>query len=128
MYDIIVIGAGPAGLTASLYALRSGKSVLIFEKETIGGQIATSPKVENYPGYNLISGLELADKFVAQAMDLNVMFEFDTVKEIVKNEKTFVSNSLVTLPKNLHSLECRMLCSTFSLKSFHHLKAYKTAR
>lgn len=89
VYDILIIGSGPAGLTAAIYAARAQKKVLVIEKEVCGGMITHSPKVENYPGYNLISGLELADKFVAQAMDLNVMFEFDTVKEIVKNEKTF---------------------------------------
>ena len=60
IYDIIIIGAGPAGLTAGLYALRSGKTVKIFEKESIGGQISTSPKVENYPSIKQISGMELA--------------------------------------------------------------------
>lgn len=89
VYDILIIGSGPAGLTAAIYAARAQKKVLVIEKEVCGGMITHSPKVENYPGYNLISGLELADKFVAQAMYLNVMFEFDTVKEIVKNEKTF---------------------------------------
>ena len=62
MYDIIVIGGGPAGLTAAIYARRAGKSVLIFEKDGFGGQMTHSPKIENYPGYNEISGLELSDK------------------------------------------------------------------
>ena len=88
-YDIVVIGSGPAGVTAAIYASRAQKSVLVIEKEAFGGMITHSPKVENYPGYNLISGLDLADKFIAQAMDLNVMFEFDEVKEIVKNENLF---------------------------------------
>lgn len=89
VYDIVIVGSGPAGLTAAIYAARAQKKVLVIEKEACGGMITHSPKVENYPGYNLISGLELADKFVAQAMDLGVMFEFDTVKEIAINEKTF---------------------------------------
>ena len=49
MYDIIIIGAGPAGLTAALYALRSGKSVLVLERESFGGQITLTPMIENYP-------------------------------------------------------------------------------
>lgn len=90
MYDIIVIGAGPAGLTASLYALRSGKSVLIFEKETIGGQIATSPKVENYPSIKQISGMELATNMFDQVMELGINFEYDEITEIIKESDHFI--------------------------------------
>lgn len=86
IYDIVIIGSGPAGLTASIYAARASKNVLVIEKEAFGGLITHSPKVENYPGYNVISGLDLADKFVAHAMDLKVNFEFDDVKEIVIND------------------------------------------
>ena len=84
-YDIIIIGSGPAGLTASIYASRANKSVLVIEKEAFGGLITHSPKVENYPGLGTISGLDLADKFVAQAMDLGVNFEFDEVKGVLKD-------------------------------------------
>ena len=56
MYDIIIIGAGPAGLTAAIYARRAGKSVLVLEKDTFGGQVTFSPKLENYPGFAEISG------------------------------------------------------------------------
>ena len=59
---MIVIGAGTAGMTAALYALRSEKKVLILERETYGGQIAKSPKVENYPTLKSVSGYELSDK------------------------------------------------------------------
>ena len=55
MYDVIIIGGGPAGLTAAVYALRAGKSVLVIEKQTFGGQITFSPKVENIPGFIEIS-------------------------------------------------------------------------
>ena len=90
VYDILVIGSGPAGLTAAIYAARASKKVLVIEKEAFGGLITHSPKVENYPGYSVISGLDLADKFVAHAMDLQVQFEFDDVLQIIKNEdKTF---------------------------------------
>ena len=61
MYDIIVVGAGPAGLTAALYARRADKSVLVIEKETFGGQITYSPRVENYPGFLAMSGNEFAE-------------------------------------------------------------------
>ena len=91
LYDIIIIGSGPAGLTASIYAARAQKKVLVIEKEAFGGMITHSPKVENYPGYNVISGLDLADKFVSQAMDLKVAFEFDEVKEITKEEINIIN-------------------------------------
>ena len=65
MTDLIIIGAGPAGMTAALYAARAGKSVLMLEKETFGGQITYSPRVENYPGIKQISGNEWASGLVA---------------------------------------------------------------
>ena len=69
MYDIIVVGAGPAGLTAALYGLRADKSVLVIEKESFGGQITFSPKVENYPGFMQMSGNEFAEKLLDQATE-----------------------------------------------------------
>ena len=89
VYDIIIVGSGPAGLTAAIYASRANKNVLIIEKEAFGGMITHSPKVENYPGVGVISGLDLADKFVAQAMDLGVNFEFDEIKAISKENHEF---------------------------------------
>lgn len=68
MYDIIIIGGGPAGLTAALYARRANKTVLILEKETFGGQITFSPKVENIPGFSAVSGNEFAEKLVDQVL------------------------------------------------------------
>ena len=82
MYDIIVIGGGPAGLTTAIYARRAGKSVLVFEKDGFGGQMTHSPKIENYPGYNEISGLELSDKMFEQALALGAEIEIDEVKKI----------------------------------------------
>lgn len=69
IYDILIIGGGPAGLTAATYGCRAGKSVLVLEKETFGGQITWSPKVENFPGFVSISGAELGDRFMEQAME-----------------------------------------------------------
>ena len=82
MYDIIIIGAGPGGLTAAIYARRANRSVLVLEKESFGGQITYSPKVENYPGFNEISGSELGEKLVDQALALGAEVELDTVTEI----------------------------------------------
>ena len=79
MYDLIVVGGGPAGLTAALYALRAGKSVLVIEKSTFGGQITWSPKVENYPAIPSVSGTELGDRLMAQAEAQGAEFELDEV-------------------------------------------------
>ena len=79
IYDILIVGAGPAGLTAAIYARRAGKSVLILEKGTFGGQMTFSPKIENYPGFPVLSGMELADKMVEQALGLGAEIEIDTV-------------------------------------------------
>ena len=75
MKDIVIIGAGPAGLTAAIYALRAGKSVLVLEKELFGGQITYSPSVENYPGYKQISGNEFAENLIEQATALGAEIE-----------------------------------------------------
>ena len=82
MYDIIVVGGGPAGMTAALYALRNGKSALVIEKEGFGGQITHSPKVENYPGFVSISGNELADHMMGQIMEQGADIEISKVTGI----------------------------------------------
>ena len=82
LYDIIVIGGGPAGLTAATYARRAGKSVLVIEKNAFGGQITWSPKVENFPGFVSISGAELGDKLLEQAMEQGAEVELEEVSGI----------------------------------------------
>ena len=77
MYDIVIIGAGPAGLTAAIYARRANKSVMLLDKAAFGGQITFSPKVENYPGYESISGSELADKLVEQVLSQGAEVEVE---------------------------------------------------
>ena len=84
MHDIIIVGGGPAGLTAAIYGLRAGKTVLVIEKGGFGGQIAFSPKVENIPGTKLISGAEFADKLTDQAMALGADVELETVTHVEK--------------------------------------------
>ena len=86
MYDIIIIGAGPAGLTAALYALRAEKSVLVIEKGVFGGQITFSPKIENYPGFAALSGNELADKMMEQVLSHGAEFEMETVTGLVDED------------------------------------------
>ncbi|MBE7004405.1 MAG: FAD-dependent oxidoreductase [Ruminococcaceae bacterium] len=77
MYDILIIGGGPAGLTAAVYARRAGKSVLVLEKSTFGGQITWSPRVENFPGFASITGTELGDRLLAQAMEQGAEVELE---------------------------------------------------
>ena len=82
MYDIIIIGGGPAGLTAALYARRASKSVLVIEKDTFGGQITFSPKVENIPGFAELSGNEFAEKLVDQVLTQGADMENLTVTAV----------------------------------------------
>ncbi|MBQ3141424.1 MAG: NAD(P)/FAD-dependent oxidoreductase, partial [Clostridia bacterium] len=89
MHDIVIVGGGPAGLTAAIYALRAGKSVLVIEKNGFGGQIAYSPKVENIPGTQLISGSEFAEQLIEQAMNLGADVELETVVDVTKEGTGF---------------------------------------
>ncbi|MBQ7473769.1 MAG: FAD-dependent oxidoreductase [Oscillospiraceae bacterium] len=82
MYDIIIIGGGPAGLTAAVYARRAGKRVLILEKAALGGQITWSPKVENFPSVVSISGTDLGDRMAEQAMAQGAEVEIEEVTGI----------------------------------------------
>lgn len=82
MKDLIIVGAGCAGMTAAVYAARAGKSVLLLEGETLGGQIASSPLVENYPGIPSVSGMDFSDALFAQAQALGVEFDFAPVTGI----------------------------------------------
>lgn len=82
MYDIVIIGAGAAGLTAALYALRANKGVLVIEKGSFGGQITFSPQVENFPTQEKMSGSELADKLTEQVLAHGAEVEVDTVLSI----------------------------------------------
>lgn len=95
MYDIIIIGAGPAGLTAALYALRANKKILLLEKENFGGQMTFSPKIENYPGYKEISGTALANELFEQVLAQGAEFELEEAVEIIDNgsTKTVVTDS-----------------------------------
>lgn len=90
LIDIIVVGAGPAGMTAALYALRANKTVTVIEKETIGGQIAQSPRLENYPSIVSISGNEFADQLFEQISDLGANLEIDEILSIEKKEDYFI--------------------------------------
>ncbi len=86
MHDIIIVGGGPAGLTAAVYGRRAGKSVLVIEKNGFGGQIAYSPKVENIPGTLQISGAEFADHLTEQVMNLGADVELENVVSVEPGE------------------------------------------
>ncbi|MCQ2434407.1 MAG: FAD-dependent oxidoreductase [Oscillospiraceae bacterium] len=88
-YDIAVIGSGPAGLTAALYARRAGKSVLVLEKENFGGQITFSPKVENYPTHKALSGAELSEQMLDQVQAQGAELEMDHITAISKDADGF---------------------------------------
>lgn len=96
IYDLIIVGAGPAGMTAAIYALRSNKKVLILEKEGIGGQMSSSPLIENYPGYKAISGSDLANNLYEQVIDLGGDLEIEEVLKITPGEIKKVTTDMGT--------------------------------
>ena len=85
MYDIAILGAGPAGLTAGIYAARGGMSVAVIENQAPGGQAALTAEIENYPGFETISGFDLTARMVAQCEKLGVVFVYDNPTEIALN-------------------------------------------
>lgn len=93
MYDIIIIGAGPAGLTAAIYARRASKSVLVLEAMTYGGQIINTPEIENYPAAPHISGFDFATRIYEQAVALGAEIKFERVTGITDGtEKTVTTD------------------------------------
>ena len=91
--DILIIGGGMAGLTAALYALRAGKSALIIEKETFGGQITSSPRVDNFPGIPAVSGNQLTDALLSQALDLGAEIELEEIVSLRKEDELFIADT-----------------------------------
>lgn len=107
MYDIIIIGAGPSGMTAGIYGAIARKKVLILEKETYGGQILKASCIKNYPGLYNISGYEFASKLYEQVKDLNVEIKFE---EVIKLEN-FIDKKIVTTNKNSYETKTVIIAS-----------------
>lgn len=104
MYDIIIVGAGPAGLTAAIYALRAAKKVLVLEAKTYGGQIINTLDIENYPAYNHISGYDFATNLYNQVKQLGADIKYEKVveikkednyKEVITNKNTYNCKSII---------------------------------
>lgn len=112
MYDIIVIGGGPAGLTAALYACRANKSVLLLEKETFGGQITFSPKVENIPGFIQLTGNEFAEKLVEQVLEQGADVEsaevtaikYGEIKTVITEDEEYEAKAVIIATGAKHRL------------------------
>ena len=101
MYDIIIVGAGPAGLTAAIYARRANKNVLVLEASTYGGQIVNAASIENYPGIEKISGFDYATNLYNQVKNLGAEFKFETVirvdedRSVTTNKGTYQAKSII---------------------------------
>ena len=108
MYDLIVIGAGAAGMTSALYALRNSKTVLVLESESLGGQIAMSPRLENYPSIKEISGEQFADNLFDQITSLGAEVE---IEKVVNIEKLGEGNFKVKTEFNEYSSKAVVIAS-----------------
>ena len=104
MYDVIIVGAGPAGLTAAIYLSRASKKVLVLEAKTYGGQIINTPDIENYPAEPHISGFDFATKLYNQAKDLQAEIKFEKVinikdlkdkKEVITVDNIYTSKAVI---------------------------------
>jgi len=93
MYDIIIVGAGPAGLTSALYARRANKKVLVLEAKSYGGQILNASLIENYPGIPKISGFEFSTALYNQVKDLGAEIKIETVLRIDENNTVFTDKN-----------------------------------
>jgi len=113
MYDIIIIGGGAAGMTSALYALRNGKKVLVLESESLGGQIATSPRLENYPSIKAISGEQFADNLFEQITSMGADFEIEKAVRVDKHDGIF------TVVTEYNSYEAKSVIIAAGVKHKH---------
>ena len=114
MYDLIVIGAGAAGMTSALYALRNGKKVLVLESESLGGQIANSPRLENYPSIKEISGEQFADNLFEQITFHGADVEIEKVVNIEKTE-----DKIFNVTTEFHAYQSKTVIIASGVKHKH---------
>ena len=104
LYDVIIIGGGPAGICAAIYARRAGRSVLLLERLFVGGQVTTTFEIENYPGFKSINGAKLAMSMEEQARSLDIEIKYDDivkmslageVKEVETNTEKYEAKSVI---------------------------------
>ena len=93
MYDTIIIGGGPAGLTSAIYLRRANKKVLVLEANVCGGQIVNAKDIQNYPGFNSISGSDLSDKMMNQALELGAEIKYETVLKVEEDKTVYTSKN-----------------------------------
>lgn len=93
MYDTIIIGGGPAGLTSAIYLRRANKKVLVLEANVCGGQIVNAKDVQNYPGFNSISGSDLSEKMMNQALELGAEIKYETVLKVGEDKTVYTNNN-----------------------------------
>ena len=115
MYDIIIIGAGPAGLTAAIYALRANKKVLILEANKPGGNILKAHKVDNYPGLPHVTGEELAKSFLDQAIELGAELKYEKAMNFMNNDKT----KYVQTIDNMYETKAIIIATGFDKGELH---------
>ena len=109
MYDVAIVGGGPAGLTAAIYAVRANKKVLVLEATACGGQIINTSKIENYPAAPDITGLEFGQTLQKQAEDLGVEIEFESVEKIINND---ISKLVITEDDQYKARSVIIACGT----------------
>lgn len=94
MYDTIIVGGGPAGLTSAIYLRRANKKVLVLEANVCGGQIVNAKDIENYPGYEHISGFDFSENLRKQVLNLGAEIKYETVLKVDEDKKVYTANNV----------------------------------